>query len=84
MAITPMSTAMARASALLKELEAQKARGQGPQLSLFAGGRQQVPETEPVQPADALRGELALVDPDSLTPKDALSLVYRLKELVDP
>jgi len=73
-----------RASALLKELEAQKARGQGPQLSLFAANSDSVDSVEEDSAPDVVRGALVAVDPDRLTPKEALDLIYQLKEMVKP
>ena len=37
-------------------------------------------ETEEVVP-DALRDELAKINPDTLSPREALELLYRLKKL---
>ncbi|MDQ1081169.1 DNA mismatch repair protein MutS [Pseudoroseomonas cervicalis] len=74
----------ARASAVLAALEA-RARGLEPlaeELPLF-GGRaadsQSPPQPEVEQ--DALRDALAAIDPDSLTPREALEALYRLKLL---
>ncbi len=58
----------------------------GPQMSLFGGIP--VPEDEEPDPAgtaapDALRAALAETDPDSLSPREALELLYRLKALGD-
>ena len=50
----------------------------GGQSDLFAGGKAEVePETEP----DALRAAFDAVNPDELTPREALELLYRLKRL---
>jgi DNA mismatch repair protein MutS len=41
------------------------------------------PESEPaIDPA--LRDELRRIDPDALTPKQALEALYALKKLLDP
>jgi DNA mismatch repair protein MutS len=68
-----------RARALLARLEAGKSAG--PQLSeampLFAAA---APQSAAPSPLDAL---LAETDPDALTPREALALLYRLKALVD-
>ena len=50
----------------------------GTQNDLFAAGQAQ-PELEP--PADPLRDTLAQVNPDALSPREALELLYRLKKL---
>jgi DNA mismatch repair protein MutS len=62
----------------LAELEEQ-AIASGPQRDLFAGGA--APVEEPVQhPAiDALRG----LDPDSMSPREALDALYRLRQKLD-
>jgi DNA mismatch repair protein MutS len=36
---------------------------------------------EPAPPSDALRDELAKLNPDELSPREALELLYRLKKL---
>jgi DNA mismatch repair protein MutS len=48
-------------------------------LPLFAAAAPQAPA--PVAAADALRAALAAIEPDALTPKAALELLYRLKGL---
>ena len=67
---------LARATQVLERLEREgrdpEARPQDAQLRLFA---------EPA--ADALRQRLATVEPDSLTPREALQIVYELKRLND-
>ncbi|MDJ0778296.1 MAG: DNA mismatch repair protein MutS [Gammaproteobacteria bacterium] len=57
----------------LRLLEADGRQAQG---DLFAE-----PPAEVDEPADALRTELEALDPDSLTPREALDLLYRLREL---
>jgi DNA mismatch repair protein MutS len=49
----------------------------GPQTDLFAASTK--PEPEP--PVDALREALQKVNPDELSPREALELLYRLKKL---
>ena len=44
---------------------------------MFAKTRQ----PEPAQQADALREALLAINPDELTPREALELLYRLKKL---
>jgi len=50
----------------------------GGQSDLFAAG-QAAPE--PAPEADALREALDAVNPDELSPREALELLYRLKRL---
>jgi DNA mismatch repair protein MutS len=72
-----------RARALLAQLE-ERAAGNQPQLDLFAGGDgAAAPEAEvSIEPAaDELRGKLAVVDVDALSPREALALLYELKAL---
>jgi DNA mismatch repair protein MutS len=73
-----------RARALLAQLE-QRAAGVQPQLDLFAGGAGALGTAEPSPvlepPADALREKLAAIDIDSLSPRQALALLYELKAL---
>ena len=59
----------------LAELEKQL-RPAGAQNDLFAAAS---PET----PADALRRELAALDPDKLSPREAMEALYKLKDLAD-
>ena len=71
-----------RAAALLGALE--KARhGRPAELPLFAQLAPAVHDaaTEPAPPPDALRDALEEVDPDRLTPRDAVEILYRLKAL---
>ena len=67
-----------RARGLLKQLEAERAKNKGPQLSLFGAPAQD--EAEPI-PTDAVRDALAAINPDDLTPRAALDALYRLKGL---
>ncbi len=50
----------------------------GDQPDLFVAGR---PEPEPATAPDALRDALDAVNPDNLSPREALELLYRLKRL---
>jgi DNA mismatch repair protein MutS len=71
---------LARARSVLSKLEEGRAATGGiaaglDDLPLFAAAEQAQPEPDP------LAAELAVVDPDALSPKEALELVYRLKRL---
>ncbi|HHQ13748.1 MAG TPA: DNA mismatch repair protein MutS, partial [Chromatiales bacterium] len=72
-------TVIRQARAYLHELEQQSAAhraGRTPQQELF----NPVPaEAEPETPPDPLREQLAELDPDSMTPREALDALYRLK-----
>ncbi|MGK2927152.1 MAG: MutS-related protein, partial [Lysobacterales bacterium] len=72
----------------LAVLERQQ-RAEQPQLGLFDVAEPE-PAAEPLtaesliaepRPADALRERLAAIDPDALTPREALALLYELKAL---
>jgi DNA mismatch repair protein MutS len=65
-----------RARRILQQLE-DASRAGGAQADLFA--RPAPAEAEPA--ADALRDALAQVNPDELSPREALELLYRLKKL---
>ena len=64
-----------QARATLEALEAQSRAGQA-QVDLFAA-----PPAPPPAPADPLTQALAAVDPDTLSPREALEALYRLKSL---
>ncbi len=73
---------VARAKAVLAKLEAGRARTGGiaaglDDLPLFAA----ITEPEEAPPPDAVREALAAIDPDALTPREALDALYRLKGL---
>ncbi|TXC74390.1 DNA mismatch repair protein MutS [Sphingorhabdus soli] len=73
---------VARAKSVLAKLEAGREKTGGlaaglDDLPLFAAALAEVEDEKP----DALRSELAALDADALTPRDALELVYRLKQL---
>ncbi len=71
------SAAVKRAEAVLKKLEAKEGGARRlEELPLFAAFTAQEPETRAPSEADQM---LAGLDPDTLTPKEALELVYRLK-----
>jgi DNA mismatch repair protein MutS len=70
-------TLVRQARATLEALEAQRVQGQA-QIDLFAAA----PPAVEVQ-RSAVELELAAVEPDSLTPKEALEALYRLKTLLE-
>jgi DNA mismatch repair protein MutS len=70
-----------RSKELLKELEAWRARTEGPQLGLFS--RTAPPEAAAVDPSDALREAVEALEPDSMAPREALEALYQLKDLCD-
>ncbi|MET0360744.1 MAG: DNA mismatch repair protein MutS, partial [Sphingobium sp.] len=77
------SPVVGRAKAVLAKLEAGKARTGGiaaglDDLPLFAAS---APPEPP--PADPLREALSAIDPDALTPREALDALYRLVRLVN-
>jgi DNA mismatch repair protein MutS len=67
-----------RARALLVQLE-DRAAGARPQLDLFATAANAAPEPGPAH--DELQARLQAVDLDALTPREALQLLYELREL---
>jgi DNA mismatch repair protein MutS len=62
----------------LSELERQL-KPQGPQPDLFSAS----PSAPDPAPAHPVLEELAALKPDELSPKDALALIYRLRQLLD-
>ncbi len=75
---------LARAKAVLGRLEAGRARTGGiaaglDDLPLFAAAM----APEPAAAVDPLRDRLAAIDADSLSPREALELIYLLKQLSD-
>ncbi len=71
---------VARSRGLLKELEAWRARTDGPQLNLFSAPSED--QAEPVA-GDAVREALEAIAPDEMSPREALTALYRLKDLCD-
>jgi DNA mismatch repair protein MutS len=72
---------VAQARDMLRELERGHRAG-GPQLDLFGvEGSAHVPQAEIAQP-DPLRDRLRSLEPDQLTPRSALDLVYELRAQV--
>jgi len=74
-----------RARGVLAELEATKhtnaALGAPDALPLFSLEPPRAPAPEPEQDHDALRDKLAGIDPDALSPREALTALYELKRL---
>ena len=65
-----------RARSYLRELEQGRSAAPGPQPEL--------PLFEPPPPRNEALQRLRALDPDSLTPRDALALLYELKAISDP
>lgn len=77
------AVAVARARAVLGKLEKGQQQGRPPELDdlpLFAQSR---PPPEAAPPVSAVESALQALDPDSLTPRDALDLVYALKRMAN-
>jgi DNA mismatch repair protein MutS len=74
-------SAVARAAQILKQLEASPSAAES--LPLFAAA---APEPEAGLPpeAEAVMAALAALDPDGLSPRDALQALYELKALGKP
>ncbi len=69
-----------RAGGLLADLEKRHGRlTEAAALPLFAAARETTPEPPP---ADPVHEALAAVDPDALTPREALDALYRLRGLL--
>ena len=66
-----------RARFQLSKLE--KADSDSPQMGLFSTYEEPEPELEPDNPA---LEKLEEIDPDDLTPRAALDLIYKLKSLL--
>jgi DNA mismatch repair protein MutS len=72
-----------RATSLLTQFEKHAPRNERHQLSLFGQGGAPNDEEEPIEAVDLLRDQLRRVDPDELTPRRALELVYELLSHID-
>lgn len=74
-----------RAKHLLAQLERRRPRPEATQLSLFGPAPVpiQPPEPAPEPLLDAVRAEVRALDVDSLTPRQALDALYRLKSLAE-
>jgi DNA mismatch repair protein MutS len=70
-----------RAEAVLAELEARREGGGPGEMPLFAAAKTAPPKTGPVD--DPLRMALEGVNPDAVSAKEALDILYRLKSLGD-
>jgi DNA mismatch repair protein MutS len=73
-----------RATAVLAALEQRGALTETAELPLFASTHSAQPQLAPPLPdlANPIVLELAAIDPDKLTPRDALETLYRLKSLL--
>jgi DNA mismatch repair protein MutS len=69
-----------RARQVLANLEASRSSGSLDALPLFS---YEPREPSPAPAPDALRGAVAALDPDALTPRDALEALYKLKRLAE-
>jgi DNA mismatch repair protein MutS len=67
-----------RARQVLASLEASRSSGSLDALPLFSYEPRELP---PAPPPDALRAALTALDPDTLSPRDALEALYKLKRL---
>ncbi len=73
-----------RAKALLAELEAGERGVAGrvlPDLPLFAALTPAAAAVPPDEPCDTLREALTAIDPDALSPREAMDALYRLKAI---
>ncbi|MEM6925443.1 MAG: DNA mismatch repair protein MutS [Myxococcota bacterium] len=73
-----------RANALLETFEVRQPLAERRQLTLFAAGAP--PPADPPAAAstpDPVRERLAAIDPDELSPRRAMDVVYELRELLD-
>ena len=66
----------------LAELE-EKSIAATPQRDLFAGNPSQAKDEPPALAEHPLLGTLRAIDPDALTPRDALELIYQLRKSLD-
>lgn len=77
---------IARAKQVLARLEKQQGKGSAEvveDLPLFAALKEAEPTAEPETVPSAAEEALAKLDPDSMTPREALDALYRLKALQD-
>ena len=72
-----------RATRLLRQLEKARPRSEATQLSLF-GGTPSADSPPPAAPlVDAVRAALLDVNPDALSPREALAVLYDLRRIAD-
>ena len=71
-----------RARELLKQLERKRPRPEASQLSLFGGAPVEEAAPLPAPLADPVREAVAALDPDQMSPRDAMDALYRLRELL--
>ncbi|MDP2306735.1 MAG: DNA mismatch repair protein MutS [Pseudomonadota bacterium] len=78
-----------RAKALLLQLERRRPKPEATQLSLFGGGGAEPPRlvevyTEPAAAplSDPVREAVFALDPDTMSPRDALVALYKLRDLL--
>ncbi len=81
-----------RAKNLLQQLEKRRPKPEATQLSLFGGGAApevdtvrlvEVPIAPPVAPlTDPMREAVQALDPDTMSPRDALVALYKLRDLL--
>ncbi len=78
-----------RAKALLSQLEKRRPKPEATQLSLFGGRSEEpsalveVPVAPPPAPlSDPVREAMARLDPDTMSPRDALVALYQLRDLL--
>jgi DNA mismatch repair protein MutS len=72
-----------RAGELLKQLERRRPRPEATQLSLFGAPAEPVAPPPAAPLSDPIREAVAGIDPDVLTPREALDALYRLRRLLD-
>jgi DNA mismatch repair protein MutS len=79
------AAALARAETVLAQLEAGEQRGRiatlADDLPLFTAAAK-APQRAPAPVSSALEREVARLNPDELTPRQALEALYRLKALL--
>jgi DNA mismatch repair protein MutS len=83
---------VARSKALLKQLEKRRPKPEATQLSLFGGSDApaesiapvlvEVPMSRDALLLDPVREAVAALDPDTMSPRDALAAMYKLRDLL--
>lgn len=74
------ASVLRRAEAVLKSLERTARSARPEDLPLFATLDQ--PDAEPIPAASAVEAVLGAIDPDAMTPREALDALYRLRALL--